>query len=44
MESKVLPAKILFFVFILNLMTKTLADILIKSPNQLAEKFKGNKI
>jgi hypothetical protein len=38
METK---GKIIIFIFLINFITNSIADIIIKSPNQLAEKFKG---
>lgn len=41
MESKILPGKFLFFLILINLVKDTLSDLLVKSPNQLADLFKG---
>lgn len=42
MENKILSGKIFFVMFLINLIKQTLSDIIVKSPNQLAEQFKGN--
>jgi len=44
MESKKFPGKIAFIILIINLLAKSLADIIIKSPNQFAELFNGKNL
>lgn len=41
MESNIIPGKLLFVLFLINLVKETLSDLIVKSPNQLAEQFKG---
>lgn len=41
MESKITPRIFLFALFLINLVKEALSDIVVKSPHQLAEQFKG---
>jgi hypothetical protein len=41
MESKKLPGKIFFVIFLINLIKEYLSDIIVKSPHQLAVQFTG---
>ena len=41
MESKKLPGKVFFVLFLINLIKEYLSDIIVKSPHQLAVQFSG---
>jgi len=41
MDSKIFPGKLIFVLFLINLVKETLSDLIVKSPLQLADKFKG---